>query len=258
VTTALEIRGLTVRFGGVRAVSDVDLEVRKGQLVGLIGPNGAGKTTFIDAVSGMVRHRGIAVLDGVDISHMTPHRRVRAGLGRTWQAGALFSDLTVRDNLRVAAESFTPSTLLRDLLGRPAGSAEPAIDRALQALHLEVVEHAQPAELSQGQRKLVGVARALVSSPTLVCMDEPAAGLDSSESLALGATLREVVDSGVSALLVEHDMGLVMAVCDYLYVLEFGHVIAHGPPQQVRDDERVRAAYLGSPAAVAKAEGAGR
>jgi branched-chain amino acid transport system ATP-binding protein len=242
-TPVLEARGVSVSFGGVHALVDVDLRLEPGQLLGLIGPNGAGKTTFIDAITGFVRYRGSVLLDGRDLSGEAPHERARLGLARTWQSVELFDDLTVRENITVATE---PSAFraLRDVVSRPAGRIE-RVEEALGVFGLEEHGDAMPSELSQGDRKLVGVARAYAATPRLLCLDEPAAGLDALESEALGRHLREIVDRGTAMLLVDHDMGLVLSISDYVVVLEFGKVIAHGAPEVVRGDQNVIAAYLG-------------
>jgi branched-chain amino acid transport system ATP-binding protein len=228
----LRVTGLSVAFGGVQALRDVTLEVREGELVGLIGPNGAGKTTLVDAVSGFVRYAGRVELAGADIGGLPPYERARRGLGRTWQSTELFDDLEVRENLTVAA---------REGSAVKGGSAA----GALGLVGMDWAAAAMPAQLSMGQRKLVGVARALAAVPRLLCLDEPAAGLDTRESAELGALLRELADQGQAMLLIEHDMGLVLSVCDRVIVLEFGQVVADGPPDAVRRDPRVLAAYLG-------------
>jgi branched-chain amino acid transport system ATP-binding protein len=247
MTAALETKGMSVNFGGVKALVDVDLTVPQGKLVGLIGPNGAGKTTFIDAISGFVQCRGRIALGGVDISERRPHARAALGLARTWQSIELFDDLTVSENLEVVARPESLWSTIKDTVGRSQATASTAAD-ILARVGLESFADAMPSELPQGQRKLVGVARALASSPQLICLDEPAAGLDTAESEALGQRLRESVSDEMSMLLVDHDMGLVLGVSDYVYVLEFGKVIAQGTPEEVRRDPVVIAAYLGGDA----------
>ena len=245
--SVLSARRISVSFGGVHAVVDVDLEVGPGELVGLIGPNGAGKTTFVDAVTGFVSHRGTVELDGSDITVLSPQARARRGLARTWQAIELFDDLSVRENLTVAAHHPALGTTLKELFVRPLGHSR-AVDEALEVFALGDLADATPSELTQGQRKLVAVARALAARPKLLCLDEPAAGLDAQESIAFGRHLREIVDRGTPILLIDHDMGLVLGISDRVVVLEFGRVIAVGTPEEVRTDPKVVVAYLGSAA----------
>jgi branched-chain amino acid transport system ATP-binding protein len=247
VSAVLSTTGLSVRFGGVRAVDEVDVVVEEGQLVGLIGPNGAGKTTFIDAITAFVRYTGRVELDGHDLTGLPPHARARRGLARTWQSTELFDDLTVRENLTVAAQRPSFLSLAAELVGKRVGESAPA-ERALELLDLGPIAEAMPTELTQGQRKLVGVARAIAMEPRLLCLDEPAAGLDTRESEDLGQRLRRIADAGTTTLLIDHDMGLVMNICDQIIVLEFGKVIAAGPPDEVRRDPRVVTAYLGGAA----------
>jgi branched-chain amino acid transport system permease protein len=231
VPAALTVDDLSVRFGGVRALSGVSLNVKEGELVGLIGPNGAGKTTLIDAVSGFVSSTGTVRLGQRDLHGQPPYVRAGEGLTRTWQSTELFDDLNVTENLTVAV--------------RDGAASEEVAKETLALVGMEWAAEAMPTQLSSGQRKLVGVARALVAKPSLLCLDEPAAGLDTAESQELGVTLRRLADAGQSMLLIEHDMGLVLGICDRVVVLEFGQVIAEGAPEVVRKDPKVIAAYLG-------------
>src|SRR3954470_11403331 len=244
----LEIDHLSVTFGGLRAVDEVDMAVEQGQLVGLIGPNGAGKTTFVDGLTGFVPTTGTITFAGRDISNLPAHRRARAGLGRSWQSLELFDDLTVAENLQVAADRLGLIGFFADLVAPGRRRDGASVERALSTLDIVDLAGRMPRELSQGQRKLVGIARALPGGPRLVCMDDPAAGLDTAESQDLGARLRAVVDAGTTVFLIDHDMHLVLNICDVIHVIEFGRIIASGPPAAIRTDERVITAYLGEAA----------
>jgi branched-chain amino acid transport system ATP-binding protein len=247
VSELLQVEGLRVTYGGVVALHGLDLEVAEGRVVGLIGPNGAGKTSFIDALTGYhPASAGSVRFGGRDITRARPYVRARGGLTRTFQSVELFDDLTVRENLLVATENVGLADALRDtfLPGR-ARSSENA-DWALSVCGLEEAADRRPSDLSHGRRKLVGVARALAPRPRLVLLDEPAAGLDTDESLELGRRLKAMPEQGVSVLLVDHDMSLVLSVCDDIYVLDFGKQIAHGTATQIREDTAVITAYLGS------------
>ena len=246
--TALEVKAVTVTYGGVTAVNDVSLNVRAGEIHGLIGPNGAGKTSTLDAITGFCASKGTVRVRGVDLAGAAPQHRFATGLTRTWQATELFLDLSVRDNLLVAAEPPRAGDLVRDLTRDLRRRTQVSSTDALWALQLLGIAHladARPAQLSTGQQKLVGVARALAARPAVLLCDEPAAGLDSSESHQLGHHLRTVADAGVAVVLIEHDLSLVLDVCDHVTVLDFGKIIAQGPPAQVRRDPAVLTAYVG-------------
>jgi len=253
----LETNGLTVTFGGLNANDGVDLAVPKGSFVGLIGPNGAGKTTFIDAITGYVQmSAGSATFDGEDIATLKPHERAQRGLVRTFQQLELFEDLSVRDNLMVAGYPTKWYTFLLDMLHLTPRNREvdERVDWALDIMGLTDVADAMPTDLPHGRRKLVGVARALAARPKLILLDEPAAGLDTAESQRLGGHLREFLDHDMSVFLIDHDMGLVLGVCDYIYVLDFGRIIAQGTPAEIREDPAVKAAYLGEEAGEIQAQ----
>jgi branched-chain amino acid transport system ATP-binding protein len=244
----LQTHDMCVTFGGLRAVDNVDFTVEEGKIVGLIGPNGAGKTTFIDGITGFVPTSGSIRLLGNEISRLAVHRRARLGLGRTWQSLELFEDLSIAENLQVAAETQSALGFLADLVVPQRRHGNPDVEFALDVLGIRELAHRMPSEISQGQRKLVSAARALAARPRLLCMDEPAAGLDTSESQELGRRMRDIVDAGITIFLVDHDMGLVLNVCDYIYVIEFGTTIAQGTPEDIKRDRRVIDAYLGSSA----------
>jgi len=249
VTTLLSVRGLTVHFGGVVALDHADLDVDAGRLVGLIGPNGAGKTTFIDAVCGFVPSSGTVALGGEPVDDLAPHERARRGIARTFQSLELFEDLTVRENLLVAAERGEWWTIGRDLL-RPAEPPDVAatVDQALLAAGLLARSDRLPAELTSSERGLVALARALAGHPRLLLLDEPAAGLDDAARTSLARHLRALAGEGLGIVLVDHDMTLVLGVCDRVTVLDVGRVIAEGPPAEVRAHPAVVEAYLGTTA----------
>ncbi len=242
----LSVRDVSVRFGGVAALSDVSLDVHGGTVTGLIGPNGAGKTTLFNVVSGLQRpDRGHVRIAGRDVTGLGPHRRARLGLARTFQRLELFSHLTSEDNVRVGIEAGLRSRWsLRRRRELPAPVKSPR-----ELLHrVGVGETAtQPVNaLPTGSARLVELARALAIGPRVLLLDEPCSGLDDAESAGLGRLLRELATEGRAVLLVEHDMDLVLEVCDRVYVLDFGEIIADGTPLEVRAHPAVQAAYLGT------------
>jgi ABC-type branched-subunit amino acid transport system ATPase component len=234
----LDARGIRVTFGSVVAVDSVDLTVRPGRLTGLIGPNGAGKTTFIDAVCGFVPAGGSVRFDGQPVERRPAHERARLGLRRTFQTTELFEDLTIRENLIVPARAHAAGA------DRPASNRF-SVEEVLRLLDLQDKADCLPRELSAGEAKLAGLARALRGEPKLLLLDEPAAGLDSRESRELGRRLRSLLGLGISMVLVDHDLELVMGVCDEVVVLDRGQLLASGSPEAVRRDPAVRTAYIG-------------
>ncbi|MER5430048.1 ATP-binding cassette domain-containing protein [Streptomyces sp. NPDC002588] len=231
----LQAEEVTVAFGGRRALDGVSLAAEAGRVTGLIGPNGAGKSTLFDVVSGLRRPRsGRVRLDGRDITREGPARRARRGMSRTFQHLELFGRLSVRDNLLVAAE-----------LGPERRHADAAADAVLDRLGLTALADDPADALPTGIARLVEVGRALVLRPRVLLLDEPAAGQDAEETERFAALLRSLAADGTAVLLVEHDMGLVMTVCDEVYVLDLGKVVACGPPAGIQQDETVLAAYLG-------------
>jgi branched-chain amino acid transport system ATP-binding protein len=245
-SNVLEIRDLCVSFGAVTAVDRLSLDVPQGVLVGLIGSNGAGKTTALDAITGFVPAAGSARFNGHEVLGMRTHRRSRLGMVRTWQQVQLFEDMSVRENLLVAAEAPDAVEFLVSAIKRSGRASHARVEQVAREFELSETLDRKPAELSLGQRKLVGLARGIVANPTLLLADEPAAGLSSTESHQLGEQLRRLVDGGLSMILVDHDMGLVLGVCDYIYVLDHGRLIAQGTPREVRTNESVIASYLGA------------
>ena len=249
----MSCRGVTVHYGGVVAVQDIDLDVEVGQIRGLIGPNGAGKTSFIDAVSGFTASSGDVRFAGAMISRAGAHERARLGLSRTFQSLELFDDLTVEENVRLGEPRLPLNASAREVVRGGSGPAPESVRDLLETFELEPVRKRRVFELSHGKRKLVMLARALAAKPKLLLLDEPAAGLDNHESAELGKTLLEINRGGVSMLMVEHDMSLIMSLCSRITVIDFGRVISEGDAATVQSDPEVIKAYLGEPIAQAGA-----
>jgi len=245
----LAVEGVRVQFGGVVAVDDVSLDVQPGEVLGLIGPNGAGKTTLIDVITGFTApSTGTVTLDGSSVGRWSPRRRAREGLGRSFQSLELFEDMNVLDNLRAASDRRDPVAYLTDLVWPRSPALPGTAVAAVREFGLEDDLDRKPSELPYGQRRLVGIARAVATRPSVLLLDEPAAGLDEAETRELSELIvRLAKEWGLGVLLVEHDVSLVMAVCDRIVALDFGRVIATGTPDEIRGNAAVVAAYLGEP-----------
>ncbi len=252
----LEVRGLSVRYGGVVAVNDVSFTVTPGRITGLIGPNGAGKTSVIDAVTGFTRSAtGSVRLDGRELAGASATKRARAGLSRSFQSLELFEDATVLDNLRAASDPRDRWSYLFDLV-HPVDPPLPGeVVAAIREFRLEDDLLRLVQDLPYGQRRLLAIVRAVATRPSVLLLDEPAAGLSDVETAELGHLVRRLADDwGIAILLVEHDMTFVMNVCDDIVVLDFGTEISAGTPRQIRHDPAVIAAYLGESDASDEAE----
>jgi branched-chain amino acid transport system ATP-binding protein len=250
----LDARSVTVRVGASPVLEDVSVQVGHGRVVGLIGSNGAGKTTFIDAITGFVTPAAGSVrFAGTVLDGRPPHERARLGLARTFQSLELFEDLTVSEHLEIAARpGWTGGGR------RPGGSSRELVEQAMDRFDLGRVASLRPSELSHGRRKQVALARAMVHRPVLLVLDEPAAGLDRIGALALTDLIRALPGLGTTVLLSDHDMDLVLDVCATVHVLERGRLVASGPPEAIRSDPRVSAAYLGAGDTMCAASARGR
>ena len=232
----LETREISVRFGGHMAVNSVSLSVDAGEITGLIGPNGAGKTTTFNVITGLQPPtRGLVMLDGEDITKVSAHQRARGGIARTFQRLELFGSLTVRDNVRTAAE----------LRRRSGIDPEAVTDQLIERVGLTAVADQRADALSTGSARLVELARALACNPRVLLLDEPASGLDEQETDRFAEILIDLTGDGLGILLVEHDVPLVMRLCAQITVLNFGEVLASGTPIEVQKNPEVVDAYLG-------------
>ena len=251
----LAARGITVRFGGLVALSEVGIEVPPGTIVGLVGPNGAGKSTLFAVLSGLLRPAsGHVQLSGTDVTSASPQLRAQLGMARTFQQPELFLGMTVRDHVVLAHRvRFERKRLWSDLIDprsllAPSSSENEQVDYLLELLDLTRVAHTTVGSLPLGTSRLVEIARALATSPSVLLLDEPLSGLDIRESENLASVFRRVVNSGeqpVSLLMVEHDVATVLALSSRIFVLDFGQLIASGTPTEIRNNAAVRSAYLG-------------
>jgi len=239
----LEVSGITMSFGGNHVLEGVSLGVDPGHVTGLIGPNGAGKTTLFNIVSGLLDpSAGTVSIDGQDVTKTGPAVRARKGLSRTYQRMELFTSLSVRDNIRVAGE-------IRNAWGRKYRiKVNPETDRVMALLGLEDVADREVGELPTGRCRVIEVARALMTQPRILLLDEPASGQTEDETEAFGKLLVQLAtEDGLAICLVEHDVSLVMGVCSLIHVLDYGEIIASGPPEEIRTNPAVIDAYLGTP-----------
>ena len=252
-TSVLEVDHVTVRFGGVLALHDVDLDLRHGEIHGLIGPNGAGKTTLFDVISGIRRPTtGTVRLDGTDVGRRSASWRARHGLRRTFQRQQVFGALTVADNLRAALEGDgRRGGVVLDLLGasgvrRSANQDDERVESMLETCHLSPMRDLPASALPIGAARMVELARALIGEPTVLLLDEPTSGLGERETELMAAVLRtHLAQRRCGALLVEHDVAFVMSLCQRISVLHLGERIASGTPDEIRADPAVQSAYLG-------------
>lgn len=250
--SVLELDRLTVRYGGHLALSDASITVPGGKVTGLIGPNGAGKTTMFNAICGVATpSSGRIRLDGRDISRLGTHQRARLGIGRTFQRLEVFTSLTVRENVQVGVEirrswSRRRAALPQFLANGDELSPSAEVELILDRLDLGRLADVTVGSLPTGHARLVELGRALAARPSILLLDEPASGLDDTETQAFGDLLVVLAGNGLGILLVEHDVELVMRVCEHLSVLDFGQIIANGSPDEVRSNEAVLKAYLGT------------
>jgi branched-chain amino acid transport system ATP-binding protein len=238
----LETQGVNVHFGGHHAVRDVDLQVEAGRITGLIGPNGAGKTTMFNVITGLQEATGgKVVLDGRDISRLKPHQRARLGIARTFQRLEVFGSMTARENILTAAE-------FRRRWARDKSDPQKVTEEIIDRIGIRGVSSDRVDAMPTGQARLVELGRALATRPRVLLLDEPASGQDEAETEAFAGLLLDLANDGMAILMVEHDVALVMRVCTWIHVLDFGAILAVGTAEQIQSNQAVLDAYLGAAA----------
>lgn len=251
---AMEANEVGIAFGGVKAVDRVGLTVARGKILSIIGPNGAGKTTLLNVLSGIYKaNKGLVLINGEDVTGLPPHRLARKGLARTFQNLQIFGQMSVIDNVMVGRHRHEDGTLLADILGLPRSHRQTAATRAramelVRLVGLEREASSLAGNLAYGALKRLEIARALAAEPTILMLDEPAAGCNPRETAELAALIRQIANDGVAVVLVEHDMKLVMGISNDILVIVGGRPLAFGPPNAIRSDPAVISAYLGAPA----------
>ena len=248
---SLQIVDVTQKFGGLTALNQIRMDVRRGEIIGIIGPNGAGKTTLFNIITGVYRpSSGRILLEGEDITGLKPHQITRRGFARTFQNIRLFPRMNVFENVQMGMCCHAKANLLDALLSTPAKRRELReqqlrVNEILELMGLSEKKYAMPGSLPYGEQRKLEIARALATQPKILLLDEPAAGMNEQETADLLVTVQKLRELGITILLIEHDMKFVMNICERIYVLNYGELIASGTPEEIQHDEMVIEAYLG-------------